>query len=85
MIPQSVSLLGNNFLYCFSSLRILTKSDDLNQFIREHWHYNNAHQEVVTSIHFVQINKIFFAKLLGFKPTPAGPSHLFSPTEPLRN
>ena len=33
---------------------------------------------IVTSTHFGKINTIFFAKLLGFEPTPAGHSLVFS-------
>ena len=43
--------------------------------IREH---NNGLQEVVTSIYFVKIKTIHFAKLDGFEPTLAGPSLVFS-------
>ena len=39
--------------------------------------FNNGFHYVVTSIHFVKI-RTFFAKLLGFEPTPAGPSVVFS-------
>ena len=42
--------------------------------IREQLQYRNGHQEVVTSINFVKMK----IKCLGFKPTPAGPSLVFS-------
>ena len=36
------------------------------------------YQEVVTSFHFVKTDTNVLRKLLGFEPTPAGPSHKFS-------
>ena len=46
--------------------------------IREQWYYNNGQQEVVKSIQFCEKKDKYFAKLLGFKPMPAGPSQIFS-------
>ena len=43
----------------------------------EQWYYNNGFQDVVISIHFVNIKPIFFTKLPGFEPTPTGPSLVF--------
>ena len=48
------------------------------QIIREQWYYNKGLQEVVTSIHFVKIKTIFFAKLPGLEPNPVGLSQIFS-------
>ena len=41
----------------FALLRIF-----LSQDITKQWYYNNGHQEVVTSIHFVKIKILFFCK-----------------------
>ena len=51
-------------------------------FLREQRYYNNGHQEVVTSVHFMK-SKRKFAKPLGFKLRPSA-GHTISINEIMR-
>ena len=55
-------------------MKVNFENEQINDIMREQWHYNSGHQEIATSIHFVNINTEFWQNLLGFEPSPAGPS-----------
>ena len=56
----------------------LNKFQGFTSIIREHLCYNNGHQEVVTSVHFVKNLSTIFAKHPGVEPRAAGLSQIFS-------